>query len=120
MQVDKKHPVLPEVIEEVSKGIDALVLSVEEGVPYEDIDAMKDYVQWTFDYKCYKEELAKYDDDLKKAEESRKATAHAEFRKQHGMLFQEVRWAWSPIWRLLSAERDLLATLPELPWRHDG
>lgn len=120
VQGDKKSPLAKDVVEEVTKAIDALVESVEDGTPYADLDALKLYIQWTIDYGKYEEALTKYKEDLRAAEANREAAAGTEFRSMNGRLFEEVRWDWSPIWQVLAVEEGILSTLPTLPWRHDG
>ena len=119
-QSDKKAPVHPVVVDEISKAFDALVESVEEGAPYGDLDALRDYIQWTLDYSEYENALAKYEEDLRNAEANIEATALSEFKATNGRLYEEVKWQWSPIWRLLITEEDILSNLQVLPWRHDG
>lgn len=110
----------PTVIDAVSKAIDGLVQNVEEGVAYDDLEALRCYVQWTLDFSAYEVALDAYRADLRNAEIQREAIATVAFREMYGRLYEEVLWDWSPIWRILCSSEELLSKLPPQPWRHDG
>ena len=108
------------VVQSVTLALDALVQSVEEGVPYEDLQALGKYVQWSVDFKSYETALNTYRVEMRDAEMRREATATMKFREVNGRLYEEVLWDWSPLWRIITGTENVLRQMPGMPWRHDG
>lgn len=87
---------------------------------YEDLDALRRYVQWRIDVAEYERGLSIRRNELRLRHENRVWQAQLDFRKKNGSLAEDVQWGWCPIWRILQASKHLLEKLPPLPWSHDG
>lgn len=119
-QGDKKSPMSQVVIQAVSLALDELVFSVEEGTAYGDLQALGRYIQWSIDFRAYESALDQHRVEIRNAEIRRATLATARFRDMNGRLYEEVLWDWSPLWRILSSDEDLLRKMPPMPWCHDG
>lgn len=120
MQGNKAKPLPPQLVEAVTASIDSLVQSVENDVPYGDLDGLKVYLQCTIDYGAYEEDLKKYKAALTEKKEDLVRRGRDDFRAKNGRLLEEVLWGWCPFWLICCEDEDIFQRLPPLPWRHDG
>lgn len=104
----------------MTNAIDNLVQCVENGVPYEDLQTLKAYIQWTIDHAAFEAELRSYRDRLQVAHEEEVRRARADFKQRNGLLTEQVLWDWCPVFRVLRTFGEILHGLPPFPWRHDS
>lgn len=120
IQGDRKAPLPADVIEAVSVAIDGLVLSVEEGTVYKDLEGLRQYIQWTQDYSNYELALAAYRVDIVRKRDDMLESAIIQFHSKNGKLRQASVWHWCPLWQILTTDEGIMQKLPSLPWVHDG
>ena len=108
------------VVSDVTTSIDLLVQSVEEGTVYEELESLKEYLQWTIDNAEYEISLAAYKERMQIQRDVEVQRAIGSFRMENAMLAEEVLWDWCPLFRVLRYAQDILPKFPPLPWRHDS
>lgn len=112
--------VASKVVADVTTSIDLLVQIVEEGTAYEELESLKEYLQWTIDNAKYEISLAAYKERMQIQRDAEVQRAVSSFRKGNAMLAEEVLWDWCLLFRVLRYALDILPKFPPLPWRHDS
>ena len=108
------------VVADITISIDLLVQSVEEGTEYEELESLKEYLQWTIDNTEYEISLAAYNERMQIQRDAEVQRAVSSFRKENAMLAEEVLWDWCPLFRVMRYAFAILPKFPPLPWRHDS
>lgn len=108
------------VRDEVSAAMDSLVANRGAGEPYNDLDEVCTYFQWTVDHVRFEEESKNYLSKLEAENSAMVDQAREEFRHKNAMTRERVLWGWCPFWRVLEANKSVLDQLPPLPWSHNS
>ena len=85
------------MVADITISIDLLVQSVEEGTEYEELESLKEYLQWTIDNAEDEISLAAYNARMQIQRDAEVQRALISFRKENTMLAEEDLWDWCPL-----------------------